>query len=430
MLRIGARFARVEPRRRAAAFLRGLLAGLPRASCWTIAEHAGELTPRGMQRLLASAVVDHEGLRDDLRGYVLEYLGDPDAVLIVDETGDLKKGTATVGVQRQYSGTAGRVENCQVAVFLAYASPRGYAFIDRALYLPRSWAGDPARCSAAGIPLGVGFATKPALARAMISRTVAAGAPAQWATGDEVYGNDPQLRKSIAGHGLGFVLAVAKDHHITTGSRARRAIDLAVCLPASSWQRLPAGLGAKGPRLYDWALITTTDPALPASEQGMNWLLIRRALRPGADGRPQYAFYRAHAPQPVPLRTLVRVAGTRWKIEEAFAGSKELTALDQHQARTWTSWARWTILAMLAHAFLSIQAATQPAPGPDGTFRDPAGHPMIPLTRQEIRRLFTSLAHQTQPRPDRLIHWSQWRRRHQATAQRSHYQRRQAAAFT
>lgn len=386
MLRIGARFGRVEPRRRAAAFLQGLLAGLPRANCWTIAEHAGELTPRGMQRLLSSAVVDHDGLRDDLREYVLEHLASPDAVLIVDETGDLKKGTATVGVQRQYSGTAGRVENCQVAVYLAYASARGYAFIDRALYLPRSWTGDPARCQAAGIPPEVEFATKPAQAEAMITRALEAGTLARWATGDEVYGNDPQLRAGIAGHGLGFVLAVAKDHTFTTAAGPRRAIDLAVCLPSHCWQQLPAGPGAKGPRLYDWALITTTDPALADDGQGVNWLLIRRALHPGSNGKPQYASYRAHAPQPVPLRTLVHVAGTRWKIEEAFAGSKELTALDQHQVRTWTSWARWSVLAMLAHAFLSIQAATQPPPGSDGTHRDHAGHELIPLTRNEIHQ--------------------------------------------
>jgi SRSO17 transposase len=419
----------VEPRRRAGAFVAGLLAGLARANCWTIAEHAGEATPRGMQRLLGSAVLDEDGLRDDLRGYVMEHLGDPGAVLIVDETGDLKKGAATAGVQRQYSGTAGRVENCQVAVFLAYAAARGYAFIDRALYLPRSRAGDRARCQAAGVPADVTFATKPALAAAMIDRAVTGGAAARWVAGDEVYGNDPGLRAGIAGHGLGFVLAVAKDHPIATPAGTRRAIDLAVCLPARSWQRMPAGDGAKGPRLYDWAWITTADPALPADGQGANWLLVRRSLRPGRDGKPEYALYRAHAPRPVPLHALVRVAGNRWKIEEAFAGSKELAALDQHQVRTWTSWQRWTILAMLAHAFLSVMTAAQPGPGPDRAHRDRAGHELIPLTRNEIRRLFTGLLRQPRPVADQL-RWSDWRRRHQATARKSHYQRRQALTFT
>jgi SRSO17 transposase len=430
MLTIGARFGRVEPRRRAGAFLRGLLAGLPRANCWTIAEHAGEQAPRGMQRLLGSAVVDENGLRDDLRGYVVEHLGDASAVLVVDETGDVKKGTRTVGVQRQYTGTAGRIENAQVAVYLAYAAPRGYAFIDRELYLPRSWTGDRGRCRAAGVPEDVGFATKPALAAAaMITRAVTAGAPSQWATGDEVYGNDPALRAGIAGHGLGFVLAVAKDHPIPTAAGNRRAIDLAVCLPPRSWQRLSAGDGAKGPRLYDWALIETTDPALPADAQGANWLLIRRSIPASGGTKAEYAFYRAHAPGSVPLLTLVRVAGIRWKVEESFAGSKELTALDQHQVRSWTSWMRWTVFAMLAHAFLSVMTATQPRPQAGDVHRDQDGHDMIPLTRNEIRRLFTSLTCHPQPVRDQL-HWSCWRRRHQATARKCHYQRREALAIT
>jgi SRSO17 transposase len=185
MLRIGSRFARVEPRRRMAAFVAGLLAGLPRVNCWSIAEHAGDAGPRGMQRLLSEAVWDEAGVRDDLRGYVLEHFADPGAVLVVDETGDLKKGTATVGVQRQYTGTAGRTENAQVAVYLAYAVPAGTAFIDRALYLPQSWTADPARCQDAGVPGGTAFATKPALARQMIGRALDAGAPAAWAAGDE-----------------------------------------------------------------------------------------------------------------------------------------------------------------------------------------------------------------------------------------------------
>jgi SRSO17 transposase len=429
MLTIGARFGRVEPRRRARAFLQGLLAGLPRVNCWSIAEQAGERDPRGMQRLLAAAAVDADGLRDDLRSYVTEHLGDPAAVLIVDETGDVKKGVMTVGVQRQYTGTAGRIENAQVAVYLAYAAKRGYAFIDRALYLPRSWTDDPGRCREAGVPGDAEFATKPALALTMITRAVAAGAPARWAAGDEVYGNDPKLRKGIAGHGLGFVLAVAKDHQIPTAAGPRRAIDLAVCLPSGAWQQLSAGDGAKGPRLYDWALVETTDPALPAGSQGANWLLIRRPARILLGATIEYAFYRAHAPGPVPLHALVSVAGTRWKVEEGFAGGKELTGLDQHQVRSWTSWTRWTVLAMLAHAFLSVMTATQATPAAGDVHRDRAGHELIPLTRNEIRRLFTGLLSRPQPVQDQL-HWSRWRRRHQATARKCHYQRREALAIT
>lgn len=279
------------------------------------------------------------------------------------------------------------------------------------------------------MPGDVEFATKPALALAMITRAVNAGTPARWAAGDEVYGNDPKLRKGIACHGLGFVLAVAKDHQIPTAAGPRRAIDLAVCLPDGAWQQLSAGDGAKGPRLYDWALVETTDPALPAASQGANWLLIRRPARTAPGAKIEYAFYRAHAPGPVPLHVLVSVAGTRWKVEEGFAGGKELAGLDQHQVRSWTSWTRWTILAMLAHAFLSVMTATQPAPGPGEVHRDQAGHELIPLTRNEIRRLFTGLLSRPQPAQDQL-HWSNWRRRHQATARTCHYQRREALAIT
>jgi SRSO17 transposase len=414
MLRVGARFARVEPRRRMTAFMRGLLAGLPRVNCWSIAEYAGEQCPRGMQRLLSSAVWDEAGVGDDLRGYVLEHFADAGAVLVVDETGDLKKGVMTVGTQRQYTGTAGRTENAQVAVYLVYASLAGSAFIGRALYLPRSWTSDPARCQAAGVPAGTAFATKPALARQMITAALDAGAPAAWVTGDEVYGQDPQLAAEVARRGLGYVLAVAKTHPVSTGIGTCPAGELTRRLPARAWQRISAGPGAKGPRWYDWALIEVTDPAVTEGT-GPHWLLIRRRISDG-----QYAFYRAHAPRPVPLAQLVRVAGSRWKIEDGFAASKELAALDEHQVRSWTSWHRWTILALLAHALLSVLAARHPAP--DHADQDQ----LIPLTRNEIRRLLTGLCQQ-QPAPRLQLHWSRWRRRHQAIARACHYRRRAPA---
>jgi SRSO17 transposase len=411
MLRVGGRFARVEPRRRMVSFVRGLLAGLPRVNCWSIAEHAGEGCPRGMQRLLSAAVWDETGVRDDLRGYVLEHFAAPGAVLVVDETGDVKKGAMTVGTQRQYTGTAGRTENAQVAVYLAYAAPAGSAFIDRALYLPRSWTDDPGRCRAAGVPEDVAFATKPALARQMIGRALDAGTPAGWAAADEVYGQDPRLRAELARRGLGYVLAVAKSHPVTTAVGTCPAIELARRLPARAWQQISAGPGVKGPRWYDWALIEVTDPAV-AEGTGPHWLLIRRRISDG-----EYAFYRAHAPGPVPLAQLVRVAGSRWKVEDGFAAGKELAALDEHQVRRWTSWHRWTILALLAHAFLSVLTATQPD--------DSRAHhdQLIPLTRHEIRRLFSGLCQQPSP-PAMQLKWSRWRRRHQATARACHYRRR------
>ena len=231
MGRIAGRFARVEPRRRARAFVLGLLSELRRKNCWTIAEQAGDATPDGMQHLLAGAVWDADGVRDDVREWVAEYLGDPDAVLVVDETGDLKKGAASAGVQRQYTGTAGRVENCQVAVFLSYAARGGHALIDRDLYLPKSWTADPARCAAAGIPEGTAFATKPKLARRMISRALDAGVPASWVTADEVYGADPGLRADLERRQLGYVLAVAATHRVTTGAGTCQARQIAARLP-------------------------------------------------------------------------------------------------------------------------------------------------------------------------------------------------------
>jgi SRSO17 transposase len=392
-------------------FVLGMLAGLPRTNCWSLAEHAAEADPRGMQRLLSAASWDAEAVLGDVRAWVVAHLGQPQAVLVVDETGDLKKGIHSVGVQRQYSGTAGRIENCQVAVYLTYATDLGHALIDRALYLPRSWTDDVARRAAAGVPARTQFATKPALAKAMICAALDAAVPAAWVAGDEVYGADPALRKALVARGVGYVLAIAKSHQITTGIGPRRAIDLAVRLPARSWQRISAGRGAHGERWYDWALIQTVDPAADEHATGQHWLLIRRNRTTG-----ELAFYRAFNPTPIRLAVLVKVAGRRWTIEESFAAGKELAALDQHQVRGWTSWQRWSALAVLAHAFLSVMAATEPAPPSDALIR---------LTRNEIRRL---LAAAIQPIHDiaHVLHWSNWRRQHQARARTSHYARQAA----
>jgi len=405
--RIGSRFVRVEPRRRVGLFLLGLLAGLPRVNCWTIAEHAGEVCPDGMQHLLSRAVWDADAVRDDLRGYVVDHLGDPGAVLVVDETGDLKKGVHTVGVQRQYTGTAGRIENAQVGVYLVYAATRGHAFIDRALYLPKSWTSDPDRCRAAGVPDDVKFATKPALARQMITRALDAGVPAAWVTGDEVYGADPKLRADLHDKQIGYVLAVACDHQIPTPAGKHSAKNLARRLPTRAWNRLSAGIGAKGHRWYDWALIDITDPEVP----GDHALLVRRSISTG-----ELAFYRCYTPTSAPLATLVAVAGRRWTIEESFQAGKGLTGLDEHQVRRWTSWHRWTILAMLAHAFLAVTTAAARA-------RTPSPQGLIALTANEIRHLFTRLLNHTQHGIRHLLHWSRWRRRHQARARDSHHRR-------
>jgi SRSO17 transposase len=408
--RVAARVGRVEPRKRLRMFVIGMTAGLPRVNCWTLAEHAGEHNPRGMQRFLSEAVWDEDGLLQDVRDWAIENLGERDAVLVIDETGDVKKGFSTVGVQRQYTGTAGRIENSQVAVYLTYASSAGHTLMNRALYLPKSWTCDPERLSAAGVPTEVEFATKPALAQKMITHAWAAGIPAQWVAGDEVYGADPKLRHQIHALGLGYVLAIAKSHLIVTGIGARKAIDLAVRLPERVWHWISAGRGTKGERWYDWALIETTDP--DAGTSGHHWLMIRRNRKTG-----EYAFYRAYSPTRVPLKTLVRVAGRRWTVEEAFAGSKELAALDEHQVRTWTSWQRWTALAILAHAFLSVMTATEPPP--------PPGSKLAALTRNEIRHLLSEILKPAH-RPLHILDWSLWRRIHQATAQTCHFQQQAA----
>ena len=406
--RIAGRFARVEPRRRARAFVLGLLAELPRKNCWTIAEHAGDATPDGMQYLLERARWDADAVRDDVRRCVVEQLADPGAVLVVDETGDIKKGTATAGVQRQYTGTAGRVENAQVAVYLSYAGRGGHALIDRELYLPQSWVREKGRCAAAGIPDGTMFATKPALARRMITRAVEAGVPAAWVTGDEVYGADPGLRASLERRGMGYVLAVAKDHHALTGAGALRADALASRLPPRAWQRLSAGLGAKGHRWYDWAWIAI-DPGRP----GCHWLLIRRHRR-----TRELAYYLCYSPRHAPLATLVKTAGIRWTTEENFQASKGLAGLDEHQVRTWTAWHRWVTLAMLALAFLTVAAATEHA-------RRPPPPGMVPLTRSEIAHLAAATI--TQPaRARHWLGWSAWRRAHQHRARTCHYQHQTA----
>ena len=286
---VGGRFARVESRRHARVMVRGMLAGLARVNCWSIAEHAGHARPDALQHLLSSAVWDEDGVRDDLRSYVVAHLAGPDPaadVLVVDETGDVKKGAATVGVQRQYTGTAGRIENSQVAVYLAYAGPGGHAFIDRDLYLPTAWTQDRARCTAAGVPDDVAFATKPALATGMLHRAVAAGVGAKWIAADEVYGADPHLRRWCREQGLGYVLAVARSHRVVTGIGARRAVDLAV-RPDLRWQRLSAGQGTKGHRWYDWALIDlAADDRDHDAHGGRHALLVRR----GRTG--ELAFYR------------------------------------------------------------------------------------------------------------------------------------------
>ncbi|MFE9690560.1 IS701 family transposase [Micromonospora sp. NPDC005806] len=409
--RVAGRFARAEPRRSMAAFVEGLLSMVERKTCWSLAERAGHADPQAMQRLLRTAVWDVDAVRDDVRALLMEHVGHPDGVLVTDETGFLKKGVGSVGVQRQYTGTAGRVENSQVGVFLAYASPLGRGLIDRRLYLPETtWCDRPARRTAAGVPDEVGFATKPALARQMITAAVDAGVPARWVTGDEVYGADPGLRAELEQRGVGYVLAVGCDRRVTVndGRTIVRVDDLADRIPTREWQLRSCGPGAKGPRDYLWAWITTA-----TSHGEHRWLLIRRNRTTG-----ELAFYLCWSAKPVPLHTLVTVAGSRWSIEELFQTGKGQVGLDHYQVRGWTGWHRFITLAMLALAVLTVLAATSAAEQGDS---DPQ---TIPLTVAEIRRLLNAFVLALPLPPEHTLNWSYWRRTSQARARRSHYQRR------
>jgi SRSO17 transposase len=362
--RVWPRFARAEMRLRSRHYLLGLLSPVARKNGWQLAEAMGEATPDGMQALLNRAIWEADAVRDDLRAYVVAHLGDPAAVLVVDETGFLKKGTKSVGVQRQYSGTAGRIENCQIGVFLAYATPHGHAFLDRALYLPASWAEDEARRAAAGVPPDIAFQTKPQLAQAMLARARDAGVPAAWVTGDEGYGGDRRLRVWLEAQDMPHVLAIKRTEPLVAatarGPAQVAACDLIAALPAERWTTMSAGDGAKGPRRDDWARVAIRP--LSAPDRGY-WLLARRSLTAPTD----LAYYVCYGPATTTLAELVRVAGTRWTIERGFAEAKGEVGLDQYEVRRWDGWYRHITLSLLAHAVLAVTRAAAEKRGPSGT---------------------------------------------------------------
>lgn len=349
--RIAGRFGRAEPRARVREYLCGLVAGLERKNGWTLAEHAGEVSPDGMQRLLRRADWDVDGVRDDVRGYVVEQLGDPDGVLIADDTGFLKKGTRSAGVQRQYSGTAGRTENCQVGVLLAYASRYGHALIDRELYLPQSWAQDPERCREADIPQGAEFLTKPQQAQAMIDRALQAGVPFAWFTADETYGQAKWLQAWLEERDVWYVMAIRCSDTLTTPEGERRADALIAAVPSRSWQKISAGAGAHGPREYDWARVPVR---IGQKKRGRGyWLLARRSRTDPED----IAYYACYGPRRSGTADLAWAAGSRWHIEEAIQQAKGEAGLDQYQVRSWRAWYAHVTLSMLALAWLSASRA-------------------------------------------------------------------------
>ncbi|WP_326756721.1 IS701 family transposase [Streptomyces hirsutus] len=350
--RVAGRFARADLRRRMRDYVRGLLG---RAACkngWQLAEWAGHRTPDGFQRLLNSSVWDADALRDDVRAYVGESLG-PGGVLIIDDTGFVKKGTASAGVGRQYTGTSGKIDNCQIGVFAAYATRSGRALVDRKLYLPKAWTSDRERCRAAKIPDNREFAAKGDLAKTMIQRALASPLPIAWVTADSAYGQEWRLRRMLEEAGVGYVLAVPKSQSVPALGR----IDLVIAqAPDEAWERHSCGDGAKGPRVYDWAAAKLPanivfDPDPPTHHR---WVLARRSLSdPG-----EIAYYLAYAPVGTEVPELARIAGSRWAIEECFQAAKNECGLDEYEVRRCPGWYRHITLVMLAHAFLAAMSAT------------------------------------------------------------------------
>lgn len=348
--RIGSIFARSDVRTQAMRYLTGLLSSVERKNSWQLAEITGATTPYGFQHLLGRADWDPHALRDRLRTYVTDYLAEPGAVGVLDETGFLKKGTHSAGVRRQYSGTAGRIENCQIGVFLTYATSRGHTLLDRELYLPADWTNDRSRCQAAGIPDERAFATKPALAVEMLERTRAAGVVLTWVTGDSIYGDDRTLRGWLEQQQQAYVLAVSGKEHVWLAQRQQSITTLLADLPHDGWQRISAGDGSKGPRWYDWVRVELNAPPQAGWKR---WLVIRRRCAAPSE----VTGYVACAPATTSLSEQVRVAGMRWTVEESIQTAKGEVGLDHYEVRSWTGWYRHITLAMWAQAFLAVVRA-------------------------------------------------------------------------
>lgn len=421
-------FRRWEPRATAKRYVRALMSDLPRKNCWTIAEHAGDVSPGKMQHLLGRAKWDTMAAMAAVRAFVCRRLDDGDAVAILDESGQCKKGTATVAVQRQYVGCAGRVENAINVVYCSFATAAGHALVGARPYLPAQWAGDAARRDAAGVPAELEFATKPELGRQILADLHAERRLPGWVSGDEVYGRDPRLRAWLESPEVntGYVLGVSKSTRIALlAGTTVRADHVLKTLIASDWVIDSCGAGSKGERRYAWAWVATASPR--------HHLLIRRNLVPNAKGIRELAFYLCFVPasRPVTLRALIKIAGRRWPVEEDFQIGKDAFGLDHSQVRTYPALLRHLVLAMAALAICAVTAAdarttsgsppqTPPASPHDAPPADPG---LIPLTVAEVKRLVNLLT-RVRHRLEHHLHWHTWRRRHQARARWFHQRTR------
>jgi SRSO17 transposase len=344
-------FATSSGREQAKNYVLGLLSPAERKNGWQMAESLGQKTPYAIQQFLYRGQWSADQVRDCMRPYVHERLGDRDAVLVVDETGFLKQGKKSCGVMRQYSGTAGRVENCQVGVFLTYASSQGFTMLDRRLYLPKEWAEDKERRRAAGVPEEVAFQTKPQMALEMIQQAVEAGMPFTWVTGDSIYGDFREIRMWLESQGKQYVFCVSGKEHVWIGLTQYRVSNLLQSLPPEGWIRESAGAGSKGERLYDWTLTRLNPPPI---EGWSRWLLVRRSI----DKPDVLRAYVCCAPEDTPMQALIRIAGTRWTVETCFAESKGQVGLDQYEVRSYMGWYKHITLACLAHALLTVLKAS------------------------------------------------------------------------
>lgn len=422
-------FGRRESRAHAIGYLRALCSGLERKNGWRIAEAAGDARPDGKQRLLYSHKWDELAMRDRVRAFTVRYLGGDDAGLIFDESGQEKTGSHTAGVGRQYTGTAGKITNAVVAVYATYASSRGHGLIDADLYAQQGWFTDPARFAEAGFDPEHTFRTKPRIACDQATRILDAGVPVAWMAADEVYGRSTAFRRLFEDHHIPYVVAVGIDFNITTKTGTYRADQVVKTLPRHAWNRRSCGQGAKGPRVYDWAMIATSSPT--------HVLLVRRSITKPTDLAYFYAF--VPASQALTLARLVTIAGYRWMVEEDFQQSKGQAGLDQSQVRRYRSWLRHTILAIAAHAIHAITATRQREHHPDpvlpvhGDDTPPDDCGTTAPTVPETHRLF-ALHNETRDHSPAVAarrtafheHWSTWRRRHQARARWFHHRTRLA----
>lgn len=425
--RLASHFARPEPFERMLRFVQGILSGVERKNGWQLAEQAREATPYGMQRLLSQAVWNVDGVRDEVRAFALSHLGTREAIGAIDETSFPKRGRHSAGVKKQYCGTTGQVQNCQVGVFLSYVTEAGHTLIDRELYLPQDWIDDPARCRQAGIPETIPFRTKPQLAIVMLERLQRAQVELAWVTADTVYGGNLELRTWLETSRQRYVMAVECDEPIvleipTGGVRRLEVRDVPALLSASDWQPLAMSEGSKGPRLFAWACLPVWHQG---KDDGRHSLLIRRT----DDPTPLLSYYLVFAPPDTPLLAKVTALGSRWRIEEDFANGKDL-GLDHYEVRSLLGWYRHITLVMLALAYLvSIASATRhlatsPAPLAEPPSTAVAPTELWPLSVPEVRHLLARLLFPPPNSVPLVIAWSAWRRWHQRLASFFHTRRR------